>query len=131
MSVTIPARFVNPLRVALLSEFSSSATEIADCGQHPTGFDASLLEPFDAYRALLEVVGWVRKVPAAQVEVDLSVHRWVLETALRERLDLERYFTKVDPASGQYRRARRRARQIEAFMASAGLESAGVEGGDE
>jgi hypothetical protein len=55
---------------------------------HGTGIDPELLEPFDAYRALLEVVGCVGTAPAAPVQVNVSVHRWALETALHKHLDL-------------------------------------------
>ena len=118
-SVTVPASFVDLLREALVSGLADCAGKIEDAGHsEPGGIDGRLLEPFDAYRALLERVGWVRVVPAVAVEVELSVHRWALVSALRQRLVCELYIAhEVD-----LRRARCRAGRIEAFLSTAGLE---------
>jgi hypothetical protein len=126
-TVTVPARLVNLLREALVVQFATAAGEIEDAGRTPSnGIDPADLEPFDAYRAALEVIGLLRTVPAMAVEIDLDAHRWALETALSARLGMERDFMDVDRTSPsgarQYRKTQRRATQIEAFMAAAGLE---------
>jgi hypothetical protein len=124
--VTAPARFVDVLREAVVVMFARAAGAIEDDGRDPSdGIDPGLLEPFDAYRALLEVVGWERTVPAAPVQVNVSAHRWALESALGEYLSLQRYLMQVPatPAGvGQRDRAQRKVEQIEAFLASCGRE---------
>ncbi len=125
--VTAPARFVDVLREAVVAMFARAAGEIEDDGHaHPSeGIDPELLEPFDAYRALLEVVGWGLTVPAAPVQVNVSAHRWALESALGEYLGLQRYLMQVPatPAgAGQHGRAQRKVEQIEAFLACCGRE---------
>jgi len=132
-TVTAPARFVNLLREVLVGQLADCAVEIKDSGEsHPdAGIDPDELEAFETYRALLEQVGSVRTVPAAQVEVELPSHaqREALTTALRKRLEFEQYMMKVDSGTPdgakQYRRAQRYTRQIEAFLSTAGLEEGG------
>jgi hypothetical protein len=53
-TLTIPAELVNMLRETLVLELAEAAAKIAQAGHGPAGkFDPGLLEPFDAYRALL------------------------------------------------------------------------------
>lgn len=121
--VTAPAPFVPVLREAAVEGLAAAAGKIEDEGHaHPRkGIAPGLLEAFDAYRALLEAVG---TVPEVAVQVNVSTHGWALETALREHLRLQRAFMADADGSGditQYRRARRDAGMIEAFIADAGL----------
>jgi hypothetical protein len=124
--VTAPAPFVPVLREAVIEGLAAAAGKIEDEGHaHPRdGIDPELLEPFDAFRALLEVVGYLQMVPAVAVQVNVSAHRWALETALHEHLRLQRAFMADADDSGdttQHRRAKRDAGMIEAFIADAGL----------
>jgi hypothetical protein len=119
--VTAPAPFVPVLREAVVEGLTAAAGKIEDEGHaHPSeGIDPQLLEPFDAYRALLEAVG---TAPAVAVQVNVSAHRWALETALREHLRLQRAFMDDAPeGTEQHRRAKRESEMIEAFIAGAGL----------
>ncbi len=124
--VTVPAPFVPVLREAVVERLAAAAGEIEEDGQaHPSeGIDPEQLEPFDAYRALLEVVGYLQTAPAVAVQVNVSAHRWALKTALHEHLRLQRAFMVDADDSGdttQHRRAKRGAGMIEAFIADAGL----------
>jgi Sigma-70, region 4 len=124
-TATIPAGFVNLLREALEERLGSIARELGSGIHHrwSARINTELLEPFDAYRALLDSIGWKRTRPAA-VEVDLAVHRWALESALRERLDKDRDLAELDKRSKDFlalrERARRDVKRIEAFMAGLG-----------
>ncbi len=119
--VVLPASLVGLLREGLVSALADCAGEIEEDGREPPGgLDGRLLQRFDAYRALLEVLGLQGTVPAVAVRVDLSVHRWALVSVLRWRRDCERYLVwAVDAA-----RARRCAARIEEFMSASGLEEA-------
>jgi hypothetical protein len=120
--VTVPTRLVGLLREALLTTFAMSAAAITDRAQQPRGFDVGLLEPFDAYRALLDAVGWAPAHPAVPVEIELRRHRWALSSTLRARLDLLDDLTAESACSESARqRTRRQARAIQAFIATAGL----------
>jgi hypothetical protein len=129
-TATVPARLVNLLREALVVKLAEAAGEIADSGRsHPdAGIDADELESFDTCRALLEQVGTVRAIPAAQLDLDLRrrEHRQALAEALAGQLESEQYLMDVDrthpSGARQHRKAQRRAKQIEALMASAGLD---------
>jgi hypothetical protein len=126
MMATVPAGFVNLLRGALEERLGSTARELGRGVHHRWGvrIDTKLLEPFDAYRALLDNIGWKRTRPAAAVEVDLSLHRWALGSALRERLDKDRDLAELDKRSKEFlalrERAQRDVKRIEAFMAGLG-----------
>jgi hypothetical protein len=125
--VTVPASFVDLLRETVVTQLTDCAIEISDSGRaHPEGIEECLFAPFERYCALLRCVGCVPTVPAAAVKVALAEHRWALVAALRCGLDFERWMAEQgDPAfpSGaeQRREAQRRARQIERFLAAAGL----------
>jgi hypothetical protein len=128
--VTVPASFVNLLRETVVTQLTDCAIEISDSGrEYPEGIEECLFPPFERYCALLRCLGYVPTVPAVAVEVALAEHRWALVTALRQGLDFEQWIAEQgDPAypSGakQRRRAQRRARQIERFLAAAGLKDA-------
>lgn len=116
--VVVPASLVDLLRESVVSALADCAGEIEDDGHgHLGSLDGRPLERFDAYRALLEVVGLLPTFPAAAVRVDLSAHRWALVSALRARRDCERYLGLAVEAA----RARRSAARIEEFMSTAGL----------
>jgi hypothetical protein len=125
-TATVPAAFVNLLREALEERLGSTARELGSGIHHrwSARIDTKLLEPFDAYRALLDIIGWKRTRRTAAVEVDLSMHRWALESALRERLDKDRDLAELDKRSKDFlalrERARRDVKKIEAFMAGMG-----------
>jgi hypothetical protein len=124
--VTVPARFVPVLREAVVERLAAAAGEIEDDGQaHPSaGIDPELLETFDAYRALLEVMGWAGTAPAVPVQVHVSAHHWALETALHKHLELQRNSMADSPeGTTQYRLAKRDAGMVEAFIADAGLQA--------
>jgi hypothetical protein len=129
MMVTVPARLVNLLREALVTRLARAAERFASdgCSSPAAGIDWQLLEPFDAYRALLESIGAERTATKEHVEVDLSVHRWALESALHERLATERLLAATkrrSPASPGglplHKWVKANAEEIEAFMASLG-----------
>ncbi|HWX44743.1 MAG TPA: sigma factor-like helix-turn-helix DNA-binding protein [Solirubrobacteraceae bacterium] len=123
-ALTIPAALVDLLRETLVLELAEAAAEIAESGHgRADKFDTGLLEPFDAYRRLLERVGWTRTVPAQAVEIELYRQRSAFLEALENRLESERGIMAEDrsspEAARQYRRAARRVRLIEAFMRDA------------
>jgi hypothetical protein len=126
-TVTVPAGLVGLLREAVEERFARAAEKLSGRVYSRSGWriDVKRLEPFDAYRVLLESIGWKRTHRAA-VEIDLSVHRWALDTALRERLDRERGLAKIkgrSPAgAARYKRALCNVEKIEAFMAGLGEE---------
>jgi hypothetical protein len=127
-TITVPASFVNLLREMVVTQLVDCAIEISDSGRaHPEGLEECLLEPFERYCALLRCVGCLRTVPAVAVQIALPAHRWALIEALRHGLDFEQWMAEQgDPAdpqgAKQRRRAQRRVRQIERFLATAGLE---------
>jgi hypothetical protein len=127
-TVTVPASFVDLLREMVVMRLTDCAIEISDSGRaHPEGIEECLLEPFERFCALLRCVGCVPTVPAAAVQVALPEHRWALVVALRRGLDFEQWMAEqgdlAHPSGATQRRgAQRRTRQIERFLAAAGLE---------
>lgn len=127
-TVTVPASFVNLLRETVVMQLTDCAIDISDSGRaHPEGLAESLLEPFESYCALLRCVGCLPAVPAVSVEVVPAEHCWALVTAMRQGLDFERWMAGQGHAADaegakQRRKAQRRARQIERFLITAGLE---------
>lgn len=125
---TVPASFVNLLRETVVTQLTDCAIEISDSGRaHPEGIEECLLEPFERYCALLRCVGCLPTVPPAAVKIALPEHRWALLAALRHGLDFEQWMAEQgDPVdregAKQRRKAQRRVRQIERFLATAGLE---------
>jgi hypothetical protein len=128
-TVTVPASFVNLLRETVVTQLTDCAIEISDSGRaHPEGLEKSLLEPFESHCALLRHLGCLPTVPATSVKLALAEHRWALVTALRQGLDFERWMAEQGDSADaegakQRRKAQRRARQIERFLATAGLEN--------
>jgi hypothetical protein len=101
------------------------------------GIDPQELEDFEVYRALLEQVGAIRTTPTVAVELRLRrrAHRAALTAALHRRVEFERYLMDVDrdfypEGPRQARISLRHIKQIETFLATAGLEKpdATVEG---
>jgi hypothetical protein len=101
------------------------------------GIDPQELEDFEVYRALLEQVGAIRTTPTVAVELRLRrrAHRAALTAALHRRVEFERYLMDVDrdfypEGHKQARISLRHFKQIETFLAAAGLEkpSDAVEG---
>ncbi len=127
-TIMVPASFVNLLRETVVTQLVDCAIEISDSGRaHPEGLEECLLEPFERYCALLRCVGCLRTVPAVAVQIALPKHRWALLAALRHGLDFEQWMAEqgnpADPQGAKQRRkAQRRVRQIEQFLAAAGLE---------
>jgi hypothetical protein len=84
--------------------------------KHPELF-AEPVEHFDAYRALLDVVGWGEPPEEREVEIDLDTHRWALATALEGWLEIERdpdpRFTRT---TEQQEHAERNASEVEDFL---------------
>ncbi|HEY7830285.1 MAG TPA: hypothetical protein VIC06_06955 [Solirubrobacteraceae bacterium] len=78
---------------------------------------AEPVEHFDAYRALLDVVGWGEPPEEREVEIDLDTHRWALATALEGWLEIERdpdpRFTRT---TEQQEHAERNASEVEDFL---------------
>ncbi|HSZ70593.1 MAG TPA: hypothetical protein VK756_09540 [Solirubrobacteraceae bacterium] len=65
--VVLPASLVGLLREGLVSALADCAGEIEEDGrEHPGGLDGRPLQRFDAYRALLEVLGLQGTVPGRQ-----------------------------------------------------------------
>ena len=63
-AVVVSAVFVNLLRETLVCELADAASAIAEAGHGPAWtLKRELLRPFDAYRELLDGVGWCRVAP--------------------------------------------------------------------
>lgn len=128
--VTVPAKLVNMLREVLAIKLADAAEGIKESGHsHPDyGIPEDELKAFDIYRELLEQVGPVLTRPATQLDLNLrrEGYRSALASALRDRLDFERYMKDVEysaeGSASQRRSAQRKARQIEDLMACVGLE---------
>jgi hypothetical protein len=128
MSITIPADAVLQLRGALYSELGDVAEELASAVRPPER-EASdewpkLVARFDRTRAVLDVIGWTERDPERDVEIDLDLHRRVIVDALSDALEGERdlMLEEGDAAKEQREHAGQRAKVIEAFAASVGLE---------
>lgn len=120
MSAVVPAVFVNLLREMLVCELADAASAIAEAGHGPAWtLKRELLRPFDAYRELLDGVGWCRVVPPRAVELKLYRNRPVLLKALENRLESERYGMTEAASCAEYRQAARRVRLIEGFKREA------------
>jgi hypothetical protein len=130
-TVTVPVRLVNVMREVLVEEVANCAEEIKDSGHPDLGIDPQELEDFEVYRTLLEQVGAIRTTPTIAVELRLRrrTHREALTAALYRRVEFERYLMDVDrdypEGARQARISRRHIKQIETFLAAAGLEKRG------
>jgi hypothetical protein len=115
----IPAAFQQLFTESLLESLDQAAEGIENCGLDPECY-AEPLKRFDAVRAVLDATEW-----GAAVWVDAATHAVALQVALADRLECERGFMS-DAARHEdkvrERRANTYAREIEEFMASAGLE---------
>jgi hypothetical protein len=119
-AVIVPAVFVNLLRETLACELADAAGAIAEAGHCPAWtLKRELLRPFDAYRELLDGMGWCRVEPPQAVELKLYRNRPALLKALENRLDSERYGMTEAASRAEYRQAARRVRLIEAFRREA------------
>ncbi len=133
-TVMVPLRLVNVMREVLVEEVANCAEEIKDYGHsHPDfGIDPQEFEDFEVYRTLLEQVGAIRTTPTIAVELRLRrrTHREALTAALYRRVEFERYLMDVDrdypEGARQARISRRHIKQIETFLAAAGLEKRGA-----
>ena len=125
-TIAITAPLLGTVRSALLSELGGvaglidGASMTADREQHYEWFEQPV-EQFDAYRELLDLVGWSDPEQEATRFIHLDVHRWALTTALEARLAIEREYAKVEPhlkgAAEQKRTAEQYVREIETFLA--------------
>ncbi len=125
-TVAITAPLVGTVRSALLSELGGVAGLIdgasmrADREQHYEWFEQPV-EQFDAYRELLDLVGWSDPEQEATRLIHLDVHRWALTAALEARLAIEREYAEVEPhlkgAAEQKQSAEQYVREIETFLA--------------
>ncbi len=123
---TIPASAVVQLREALYSELGNVSQELDEIVVMAGRAQDDWTEPvarFDRARALLDEIGWNERDPERDVEIDLDRHREVIEEALSDALDRERFLMSEQGqgAAQQRSRARARAATVEAFMAAAGL----------
>ncbi len=116
-----------------MKRLRTAREEIKGSGHsHPDfGIDPQELEDFEVYRTLLEQVGAIRTTPTIAVEMRLRrrIHREALTAALYRRVEFERYLMDVDrdypEGARQARISRRHIKQIETFLAAAGLEKRG------
>jgi hypothetical protein len=123
-TLTIPANVVGIVRSALHSELGQAASEIAAVSEERERYPERYDEPvahFDAYRALLEAIGWGDTERPEPVQMDIAQqHQRELLTALEARLEIERDYMAVSPhlkgAERQRRTATRYARTIEGFL---------------
>jgi hypothetical protein len=119
-TVVVPAVFANLLRETLVCELADAASTIAEAGHGPAWtLKRELLRPFDAYRELLDGMGWCRVGPPRAVELKLYRNRPALLKALESRLESERYGMTEAASRAEYRQAARRVRLIEAFRREA------------
>jgi hypothetical protein len=127
-TITIPARIVRYLREALHSQLGMAAEDISQAS-HEVGrarpvLCAESMERFDRTRALLDLIGWKDTTDEGPATINLVGHRQALLTALQAQLTAERDMTNDDPAlegaKKQIACARRRAADIEQFVALAG-----------
>ncbi len=124
-TLTIPADVVTIVRNALHTELGQAASEIAAVSEehererYPERYEEPVAH-FDAYRALLEAIGWGDTERPEPVQMDLAQHHWELLTALEARLEIERDYMAVSPhlkgAERQRQTATRYARAIEGFL---------------
>lgn len=130
-TIVVPASIVRHLRSALLSALGTAAALIEQASmryereKHPEWFTGPLGH-FDAHRALLDVVGWGEPPAEQDTQVDLEAHRWAIVTAMRDRLEVEQDYLRVDASAkdaGKQRNvAQHNAEAIESFLATSGLE---------
>lgn len=127
-TITIPARIVRYLREALHSQLGMAAEDISEAG-HEVGqarpvLYAEPLERLDRSRALLDLIGWKDTTDEGPAMINLIGHPQMLLRALRAQLVAERDMSSEDTtlkgAEKQIARARRRAADIEQFIALAG-----------
>lgn len=125
-TIAITAPMLGTVRSSLLSELGGVAGLIdgasmsADKEKHFEWFEEPV-ERFDAYRTLLDVVGWSDPKQEATRLVHLDAHHWALTAALEARLAIEREYAEVEPhlkgAAEQKRTAEQYVREIETFLA--------------
>lgn len=125
-TIAITAPLLGTVRSSLLSELGGAAGLIdgasmrADKEKHFEWFEEPV-EHFDAYRTLLDLVGWSDPKREATRFIHLDAHRWALTTALEARLAIEREYVEVEPhlkgAAEQKRTAEQYVREIETFLA--------------
>lgn len=117
--VTVPDDFADLLVETLIGDLQTAAQSVE------SGPDADALERFDAIRELLDAIGW-----GEGRRIDLDLYGYALQTALADRLGLERLMMadateSVEKGHKGAEQARDRAYgyalQIERFMDSAGL----------
>jgi hypothetical protein len=124
---TIPAAAVVQLREALFSELGTVSQELDEIVVTSERARADWSEPvarFDRTRALLDEIGWNEVQQESDVEIDLDRHRQVIEEALSDALDLDRFLMSEQGqgAAQQRSKAHARAATIEEFMTAAGLD---------
>ncbi len=128
-SLTIPAEVVTHLRCGLHSDIGSVAVEIEEVTRRSDretrpGIYRESLGRFDVIRELLDVVGWTAETETS-VEVNIDRHGRAVVSALNGLLTIARDHLSVDPAYAGAEQQRARAgctaREIEAFLKSAGL----------
>lgn len=121
-SVLILAPTVKVLRAGLLVVIGDPAAELEEASiswpKPPQAFTGPLMR-IDAYRALLDLIGWTEPPRPKAVDVCLSEHRWALTTALDDRLRIERDFAAEHKNSAERRaKAREHARLIKGLLAA-------------
>jgi hypothetical protein len=121
-SVLILAPTVKVLRAGLLVVIGDPAAELEEASiswPKPTEAFTGPLMRIDAYRALLDLIGWIEPPRPKAVEVRLTEHRWALTTALNDRLKIEWDFAGEHKNSAERRaKAEKHARLIESLQAA-------------
>lgn len=121
-SVLILAPTVKVLRAGLLVVIGDPAAELEEASinwpKPPEAFTGPLMR-INAYRALLDLIGWTEPPHPKAVEVRLTEHRWALTTALNDRLKIERDFAGKDKNSAERRmKVQERIRLIKGLQAA-------------
>jgi hypothetical protein len=119
--ITVPDDFLPLLTECVLGVMHDAAEELEQAGFDVDSYPEPL-EQLGAIRAALDAIGW-----GATGSVDLGIHRWAFEKALRDRLATERHLQAsaermpTDAGKTQREIAYRHALEIETFMSDAGL----------
>lgn len=124
-SIVIPPRIIGYARESLCSQLGLAAEDIGEGihewgHRHPERY-AEPVERFDRIRRLLEFVGWADANPRQPITVTAPRDQMTLIDALMAQLAVERDMMEEDrglrDAERQIKTARRRAREIEKFLA--------------
>jgi hypothetical protein len=125
--MTVTSEFLPLLRDALYREVGMAGEALHDRLNSPDAPHIDWSEPvaqFDRARAVLDVIGWNDREPEPDAVLDIQPYRCTITRALRGSLATEYHLMgeQGDDAKRQRDGARTRARTIEAWAESVGLD---------